>query len=56
MFGEAGGSKVTTNKDSDTQVTFSNFNNSTLKIVNDHTAASSGTQLRIVSIEITFAK
>ena len=56
MFGEAGGSKVTTNKDSDTQVTFSNFNNSTLKIVNDHTAASSGTQLRIVSIEITFAQ
>lgn len=56
IFGEAGGSKVTTNKDSDTQVTFSNFNNSTLKIVNDHTAASSGTQLRIVSIEITFAK
>ena len=56
MYGEAGGSKVTTKKDSDTQVTFSNFNNSTLKIVNDHTAASSGTQLRIVSIEITYAQ
>lgn len=55
MYGEAGGTKVTTRKDSDTQVTFSNFSNNTLKIVNDHSAASGGTQLRIVSLQVTYA-
>ena len=55
MYGEANNTKVTTNKDSDTQVTFSNFSSNTLKIVNDHTQATSGTQLRIVSIKITYA-
>lgn len=56
MYGEAGGTKVTTAKDSDTQVTFSNFKNNTLKIVNDHTENKAGTQLRIVNIEITYAQ
>lgn len=56
MYGEAGGNKVTTTKDSDTQVTFSGFNNSTLKIVNDYTDVKSGTQLRIASIAITYAE
>ena len=55
MYGEANGSKVTMKKDSDTQVTFSDFNSNTLKIVNDHTSASSGTQLRISNFEITYA-
>ena len=56
MYGEAGGNKVTTTKDSDTQVTFSGFSNSTLKIVNDYTDVKSGTQLRIASIAITYAE
>lgn len=56
MYGEAGGNKVTTTKDSDTQVTFSGFSNSTLKIVNDYTDVKSGTQLRIAAITITYAE
>ena len=56
MYGEAGGKKVTTTKDSDTQVTFSGFSDKTLFICNDHTEAKAGTQLRIVSMVITYAE
>ena len=56
MYGEAGGKRVTTSKDSDTQVTFSGFSNSTLFICNDHTEAKAGTQLRIVTMVITYAE
>lgn len=56
LYGEAGGAKVTTKKDSDTQVTFSNFSNSTLKIVNDFETNSGGTQLRVMKVAITYAK
>ena len=56
LYGEAGGAKVTTKKDSDTQVTFSNFSNSTLKIVNDFETNSGGTQLRVMKVTITYAK
>jgi len=55
LYGEANGSKVTTKKDSDTQVSFSGFSSTELKIVNDFTDVKAGTQLRIVSIEITYA-
>jgi hypothetical protein len=54
LYGEANGSKVTTKKDSDTQVSFSGFSSTELKIVNDFTDVKAGTQLRIVSIEITY--
>ena len=56
LYGEAGGTKVTTKKDSDTQVTFSGFSNGTLKIVNDFETNSGGTQLRVMKIAITYAK
>ena len=56
MYGEAGGSKVDTKKDSDTQVTFSKFSDTSLKIVNDFTGNSGGTQLRVAKITITYAK
>lgn len=55
MFGEADGKKVTMKKNSDTQVTFSDFSSKTLKIVNDHSSNSGGTQLRIMKITITYA-
>ena len=55
MYGNANGTKVTTTKNSDTQVTFSNFSSNTLKIVNDYSSASGGTQLRIAKIQITYA-
>ena len=54
IFGEADGKKVTVAQ-ADPTVTFSGFSSKTLKIVNDYTEAKSGTQLRIVSIEITYA-
>ena len=54
IFGEADGKKVTVKRE-DPTVTFSDFSSKTLKIVNDWTEPKSGTQLRIVSIEITFA-
>ena len=56
MYGEAGGNKVETKKDSDTQVTFSKFSDTSLKIVNDFTGNSGGTQLRVAKITITYAK
>ena len=56
MYGEAGGKKVTTSKDSDTQVTFSGFSDNTLFICNDYTEAKAGTQLRIVTMVITYAE
>ncbi|MBQ3629751.1 MAG: hypothetical protein II949_00765 [Prevotella sp.] len=40
----------------DTQVTFSGFNGNAINIINDHTGNSGGTQLRIVSIQITYAE
>lgn len=55
LFGEADGKKVTVEKGS-TDITFSGFSSQILKIVNDYTEASAGTQLRIVSITITYAE
>lgn len=55
LFGEADGQKVTVAK-GDTDVTFSGFSSQTLKIVNDYTEAKAGTQLRVVSITITYAE
>ena len=56
MYGEAGGKRVTVKKDSDTQVTFSDFSNKSLFICNDYTEAKAGTQLRILKIVITYAE
>ena len=56
MYGEAGGSKVTTTKVSDTQVSFTGFSNNTLKIVNDYETNSGGTQLRVMKVTVTYAK
>ena len=56
MYGEANGNKVTTKKDSDTQVTFSGFSSNELKIVNDFTGNNGGTQLRVAKVTITYAK
>ena len=55
LYGEAGGQKVTVTK-ADPDITFSGFSNTTLKIVNDYKEPKSGTQLRIVSITITYAE
>jgi hypothetical protein len=56
MYGEAGGSKITPTKD-DKNVTFSNVNNSTLKVVNWlESGNSGGTQFRITGITITYAQ
>ena len=52
--GEVSGDKVTPSKSGDV-VTFSGFNTTTLQIVNDHTENKAGTQLRIVSIDVTYA-
>ena len=40
----------------DTQLTFSGFSGNAINIINDHTGNSGGTQVRIVSIEITYAE
>ena len=56
MYGEAGGKRVTVKKDSDTQVTFSDFSSKSLFICNDHTEAKAGTQLRILKMVITYAE
>ena len=56
MYGEANGNKVTTKKDSDTQVSFTGFSSNELKIVNDFTGNSGGTQLRVAKVTITYAK
>jgi len=54
LYGSAGGTTVTPTK-SGTTVSFTGFSNTSLKIVNDYTATSAGTQLRIVSLVITYA-
>ena len=51
-----GGSKVSIMKESDTKVSFSNLSASTVKIVNDHSEAKGGTQLRIKTLTITYAE
>lgn len=51
-----GSTQVNINKVSDTEVTFSGLNGSTVTLVNDYTANKGGTQLRIKSITITYAK
>lgn len=48
------GDKVTPSKSGDA-VTFSGFSTTTFQIVNDHTENKAGTQLRIVSMEVTYA-
>ena len=55
MYGEAGSNKITPTKDS-ASVTFSNVNNSSLKVVNWlESGNSGGTQFRITGITITYA-
>lgn len=51
-----GTSKVTIKKVNDTNVQFAPLNNSTIKLVNDFSTNNGGTQLRISSMTITFAK
>jgi RPA family protein len=55
LYCEADSKKVTVKRE-DVTLAFSDFSSKTLKIVNDYTEAKSGTQLRIVSIEVTYAK
>ena len=55
MFGEAGGNKITPTKD-DKNVTFAGVNNSTLKVVNDFSSNSGGTQFRCTGLTITYAE
>ncbi len=54
MYGEAGSSKITPTKD-DTNVTFSNVNNSKIKVVNWlESGNSGGTQFRITGVTIQY--
>lgn len=46
----------TVSKASDTNITISDINSNSTKIVNDHTGNSGGTQIRIVSLTITYAE
>ena len=55
MYGQAGSNKITPTKD-DKNVTFSNVNNSTLKVVNDFDTNSGGTQFRCIGVTINYAK
>ncbi len=55
MYGEAGSNKITPTKENNI-ATFSNVNNSTLKIVNDFETNSGGTQFRTSKITITYAE
>ena len=56
MYGEVGSSKLSPAKD-DKTVTFTNINNSTIKVVNWLDSGNSGgTQFRITQIAITYAK
>ena len=55
-FAEGGDTKVNIKKNSDTEIEFSGLNSKTVKIVNEHTAATGGTQLRLATISITYAK
>lgn len=54
-YAEGDGTKVNIVKDSDTQITFSGLNSETVTITNAFTSNSGGTQLRLVSIAITYA-
>lgn len=49
------GGQITPTRTGDQILTFSGFSSSTFKIVNEHTSGSGGTQLRILSLEVTFA-
>ena len=55
LYAEANGTRITPNVN-DATVTFSGFSSNTLKIVNDWTTNSGGTQLRIKVIEVTYAE
>jgi hypothetical protein len=55
MYGEVGSSKITPTKD-DKTVTFSNVNNTTIKVVNDFEANSGGTQFRCSGLVINYAE
>lgn len=55
LYAEAGSAKVTPTV-SGTTITFSGFSSSSLKIVNDWTGNSGGTQLRVKVVEITYAE
>jgi len=55
MYGQAGSNNITPTKD-DKNVTFSNVNNSTLKVVNDFDTNSGGTQFRCTGVTINYAK
>jgi hypothetical protein len=55
MYATAGSSKITPSR-SDAVVTFSGFSGSTLNIINDYTSSTGGTQLRIVSMTITYSE
>ena len=55
MYGEAGSNKITPTKENNI-ATFSNVNNSTLKVVNDFETNSGGTQFRTSKITITYAE
>lgn len=55
-YAQSGSNKVSINKESETSVSFNGLNNSTITIVNDYTEAKGGTQLRIKSLTITYAK
>lgn len=55
MYGQAGNTKITPTKD-DANVTFSGVNSSTLKVVNDFTSNSGGTQFRITGVTIIYAQ
>lgn len=56
MYAMAGDSKLIPSRKGDTQVTFANFNSSTLKIVNDFSDVKGGTQLRVLKLKITYAE
>jgi hypothetical protein len=56
LYGTAGSTTVTPTKTGTTTVSFTGFSDNALKIVNDYTATSAGTQLRILSLAITYAK
>ena len=55
-YAEVGSNKISIKKDSDTQVSFSGLNGETIVIVNDYSTNKGGTQLRLSSITITYAK
>lgn len=55
MYGEAGDKKITPAKD-DKNVTFTNVNSSSLKVVNDFSTNSGGTQFRCTGLVITYAE